>query len=111
MGEWVQRQGGMGLDNIKVCSFNKNGEQVRGLAATRDFSPSSAAEPLFSIPGNLILHWQHPTVLSSPFARQSDISPYDSMLFFLAAERRKVVSGVQSFWTPYFRTLPTPEEF
>lgn len=116
--DWVRQHGGRGLDNIEVRSFNKGGVLVRGLAVTRDIvmevDPASGlpyAKPLFSIPKDIILHAEHPTVLSSPFGEAADLPVYIRVLGFLAVERRKILSGAQSFWEPYIGSLPTPQDF
>jgi len=116
--DWVRRHGGVGLDSIEVRTFRKGGQEVRGIAATRDLpvqvdpaSGTTYARPLFSIPKAVILHAEHPTVLSSPFGEEEGLTAYSRVLGFLAVERRLILGGGQSFWAPYIRTLPTPRDF
>jgi len=107
---WVKKQGGHGLDNIRIGLFDKAGHKVRGLAATRDLPAKSE---VLSIPSNVILTLQHPTVQDSPFQKvDSELGGLLLRLpLFLAAERRKLLNGKTSFWAPWIKSLPSPEEF
>lgn len=54
---------------------------------------------------------KHPSVLDSPFASKEGMAPFDGLVGFLAVERRKMLSGRQSFWSTYIATLPSAEDF
>jgi len=110
--EWASQQGAEGIQNLDLIYFNKSGQQVRGLATTRKLDWGEVA---FRIPEHLILTQQHPDMIKSPFynvtGRAPSLGPSFSMMLYLATERRRLVEGGKSFWTPYIRSIGTLEDF
>lgn len=86
---WARDNGARGLEQVEFAYFEKAGLRVRGLAAARE-----VAGPIL-LPRSLLL-----------------LAPTEEELALrLALERQKTLHGQGSFWTPWIRTLPTPEEF
>lgn len=110
--KWASENGAQGMENLDIRYFNKSGHLVRGLAAAQKLQ---WGEIIIRIPEKLILTMHHPDVIASPFHQATGGLmrrfglPF-SLILFLAAERRRILEGGNSFWAPYIKSLETPEE-
>lgn len=85
---WARAHGAIGLNQVEVAYFEKSGIPVRGFAAACHLK-----EPIL-LPRSLLM-----TAASA-----------EELAFSLATERAAVQEGGTSFWGPWIRTLPSPEE-
>eukprot|EP00929_Paragymnodinium_shiwhaense_P079716 TRINITY_DN41552_c0_g1_i3.p1 TRINITY_DN41552_c0_g1~~TRINITY_DN41552_c0_g1_i3.p1 ORF type:complete len:402 (-),score=79.58 TRINITY_DN41552_c0_g1_i3:493-1698(-) len=114
--QWGLENKVKGLDQVEVAFFEAGGSSVRGLAATVDLvAEPRKPKPILEIPPSLVLTSANPRLKQSAFHelagqllwKDTWALPLD-MALYLAAERRR---GADSFWYPWIRVMPTPEDY